>query len=307
MSMIALDLLASTFSIQQFPTIDFAYIFQERWMFIVPVIAIIVIYLLTMEIRRFITIIGLSLLFQFMWESIHMTRCGFPFFSLEYIVPRDIDFYIMTLPAGIVFIKGIIPLAGCYIFSSMATRKMIHSKMDMVSNRGRKVTPHMASGILGAGVYTIVIMIMEPLLANGSAWLLGQYERFGKPIYYGVDPMYFLGAFITAMVTYLVIGMLEARIEYDDEDDDVFYDFEGVRQKSDRYQIVGFIIVTLTVVAFSFIALFIDITMGMIDIVVGIPCIFTLFLILSKFSDARERINVGKFCDDNPGSFLCDL
>lgn len=300
----ALDHLHALQLMQQPGATDIIAILQDRWMFMIPVIVVLVIYAVTMDFRRFIAIVGGLTLFQLMWESIHASGVGFPFFSLQYTVPSNIDFYILSFPASAVLFKSIIPLSGSYILASMATKTMVDSKMDMVKDRGKKVLPHMASRVLASGMHVVMLIAIEPILANGETWLLGPYETFGNAVYFGVDPAYFLGSFLTAAISCLTVGVLEARIGYDE--DEVFFDFENKRQASTRYQLAGFMIVIITLLISSCIALFIDVVMGMIDLVVVIPLLFILHVMLVKFSDARERANIGDFCKDNPGSFICD-
>lgn len=290
---------------QDLSLLDFATIFEDRWLMIVIIVALLIIYAVSNDFRRFLAIVGLLLALQLMWESINVIDGWFPFGSIVYTSPSNLEFHVMTVPISAVFIKTLVPMVSSYIFTSMATVKLVKSKIDMVKDRGKNLLGHVGSRFLGAGVHVIMLVIIEPVLVAGDQWALGNYETFtDNAIYFGVDPLYFLGSFITTAISFTIVSMLEARIGYDEEE--VFFDYEHKVQSPVTYQYVGFIVLTFSAIAFSFIAMFLNVTMGMIDIVFAIPSIFFMFIILSHYSDVRESINVHNFCNDNPDSFLCD-
>lgn len=265
---------------------------------------------MTMEFRRFLAIVGMGIVFQLMWESINvgirsMTgTIGIPYFTLYYL-PSPYDEFVIWVPWSAIFLKGIVYSCGSYVTASMAGRKFIDGKIDLVKDRGHRVVEHMTVGGFASLLYTISMIVLDPILVNGNGWFLGDYEAFGISTYFGVDPLYFLGCLGSSCASYILLGLIESRIEYHPED--VLYDYSNEKQKPFRHHEAGFFVLSCGVFIPSFFALVNYPVIGAVNFLVIIPIMYVVYIVIMRWASRRDDTLVGQFCKEHPGSFVCKL
>jgi hypothetical protein len=276
---------------------------QQQWPLILILFAVLIIYLVVTEFRRFLAIIGMCFVFQLTWESIN-TGTDFPYFSLTYMY-NDIDLWVMDVSLTAIVLKSFIFSTGSYIVGSMAGRKFIDNKIDLVKNRGRRTVERMTIGVFSSIIYTLSMLAIEPVLAHGSLIGLGTYETFFSfPVYFGVDPRYFFGCIVTSAVNFVVIAMIESNIEYHPEE--VMFNFEGEKQRSAKHHVVGLVVLNLGIFIPSILVVESLPEISVINLVIIIPAIYVTYFSIMTWSARANNSMVHDFCDGHPDSFLCD-
>lgn len=284
--------------------LDIVAIVEERWLLVAVICAVLAGYLFSMNFKRFLAIVMMSIVFQLMWETMSL-GIRFPYFSLYYVYHPEIDYYILTVPLSAILFKSIVYSTGSYMMASAAGRKYVNGKIDMVTDRGKRIVEHIIVGLFGAAILSLSYFIIEPLLASGSYWFLGSYEYFTRPGYFGVDYMYFVGVAVASSANFSVMSILEARIEGPRGREKPLFDFEGEEQSMRGRHKYAFIAFSMSLLLPAFISLLMNVSLGLSSFLVFIPAVYAMFGLTSWWSSRMDRGLVSKFCKKNPGSFVC--
>lgn len=278
--------------------------FELRWFIIAFLIVILVGYALLMDVRRFLTVVGLSFVFQLMWEMISVGT-DFPFFSLEYTVPKEAGLYLTIVPVTAIILKSLFYSVGAYVTVSMVTRKVIDAKIDATRDGGKKVWQHLFSGGLASVILTVSLMAVEPTLVSGNEWILGEFETFASgPKYFGVEWLYFVGVLLSSSITFATIALIESLIGFNKREATMF-NYEKDAQSSFKYQQFGFFAFFSSIIIPSFFTFFYNPSIATVNFILLIPLLIILLITFSKWSDSIDDMRLSRFCDDNPDSFVC--
>lgn len=256
-----------------------------------------------MDFRRFLAVVCMNIVFCLMWECISLGG-GFPYFTLRYIMPWKSEFMIGKIPTSAVFFKGVVYAAGSYLVSSMACREFTHSKIDLVKDRGRRINEHIISGIFASFVYTLAIIIIEPILVHADLFGMGIYEKFLINTYYGVDPLFFLGSLASSAVSFVVVSLLDANIHQDKPT--ALFDYETSVQSSRSYHRFAIVAFWGSIIIPAMMSPVISPALATINIVM-LPFTAIVIALIWRFSTRKDDSMVRSFCDDHPDSFVCKM
>jgi len=246
----------------------------------------------------------MNIVFCLMWEAISLGR-SFPYFSLRYAMPDESEFFIGGIPTSALFFKGVVYATGSYLVSSMACREFTHSKVDLVKDRGSRINEHMLSGIFASFVYTLAIVVIEPVLANAGLFGVGPYEKFLAGAYYGVDPLFFLGSLASSAVSFVAVSVLDANIHQDKPV--ALFDYDTSVQSSRSYHRFAIVAFWGSIIIPAVMSSVISTTLAVINIVVILPSTAIVIALTWRFSTKKDDSMVRSFCDDHPDSFVCGM
>jgi hypothetical protein len=283
---------------------DWTLILLTRWPIIVSVVIVTVIYLFTMDFRRFLAVVCMNVVFCLMWEGVSLGM-SFPGFSLRYVMPWESELFIGTIPTSALFFKGVVYATGSYLVSSMACREFIHSKVDLVKDRGHRINEHMLVGIFASFVYTLAIMVIEPVLANAELFGMGVYEKFLAGTYYGVDPLMFIGTLASSAVSFVAVSVLDANIQQDKPT--ALFDYDTSVQSPRPYHRFAIVAFWTSVIIPAILSSVISTSLAVIDIVMILPSTAVVIALIWHFSTRKDDSMVRSFCDDHPDSFVCGM
>lgn len=283
--------------------IDWLAVLDTRWFIIIAIVALMIGYIILMDFRRFLAIVCMNIVFVFMWEGIGLGR-SFPF-SPVYVMEDGTEFMIGTIPASILFIKGVIYATGSYLVASMACREITHSKIDLVKNRGNRVNEHIVAGLLASFVYAMAVVIIDPILANGELLPLGAYENFINGVYFGVNPLYLLCSVGTSAISFLVIAIIDSAIHTDPEH--VLFEYDRTIQAPRSYHQFAFCAFWASMIIPALLSAFISPVLATINIVIVLPITTIMIAMIWRASSMKDRSMVHEFCDGHPDSFICKM
>lgn len=231
--------------------------------------------------------------------------CFFPYAGLYYQSPENVDFHISVIPFSEIAIKSIVYYSSSYIIATMFGKKYLAPKVDIAMEPRKKMGESAYVAFFGSIISTVMIMIVEPILANSTSWGFGPYEGFNtNPVYFGVNPIYFAGWFIASFATFALMSLAESNIETNKAK--VMYDYEERMQRPERYQDIGFVVFMGGILVPTILSLYVSLYLFLIDAFFIIPGLFLLLLWFSKWSLAVDRTKLDTYCEFHPGSLLCD-
>jgi uncharacterized membrane protein len=246
----------------------------------------------------------LVMVFQLMWEMLN-TGLRFPFGSLLYIAPGSVDLYIGIVPASALILKSLVFLTPSYLVASGTGRSFMKSHVDLVIDRGRNTKSSIFISVFGTMLSTLFTVIAEPVLANGSRWFLGSYERFNYGIYFGVNPAYFAGWAVSTFITFCVVSIAEANLG--EKKEVIVYNYKKNVQSPRRHHEAGFLVFAMGLITCSFMALLVIPVAAIINFIVIIPMIGGLSTWFLYWSREMDNKMIKEYCKKQPDSFICGM
>lgn len=283
--------------------LDFMAILQERWFLVVGLAIVLFLYLFSMDFRRFLAIVPLVMILHLMWESISIASF-FPYSSLHYISPENLDYYMMLIPFSPIVLKSLVYMSGSYIVASMVGKKYTVNKVDMVLPPRKKIGEAMLISSFASILSTLSVTILEPVLVNSLSYGFGPYEEFTvSGFYFGVNPMYFAGWLASSFCTFSLTALGESNIEFKTEK--ILFEYEDRVQKPSKYQEIGFLVFILGLIIPAFMSIYIDVVLFFVNFFIIFPIIIILMLWFSKWASEMDDKSTKEYCIDHLDSSIC--